>query len=148
MKTLIQNLIINNFKRNLSGIRESLRIGDEITVIKKIKQKDVDEFSRLTGDTNPIHSIEMPPEKRLVHGAYLNGLVSGIIGTRLPGPGTIVLSQKLLFPAKCKVDKEIEIWIKLIENRKIMKIIYECRQDGIIVFKGDAKLLLMSTNLS
>lgn len=127
--------------------RETFRVGDEVSVVKRLSQKEVDDFARLTGDTNPIHTSEVPPGKRFIHGAFLNGLVSGVIGTRLPGPGTILLSQKLSFIHKCCVDQEIEIVVKLVENRKIMKVIFECRQDDVVVLKGDARLMYMSDNM-
>lgn len=77
----------------------------------------------------------------MVHGAFLNGIVAGLIGTRLPGPGTIVLSQNFSFPSKCSTDEPIEITIELTDVRKIIKIIYECRQSDNVVFQGDAKLM-------
>lgn len=109
--------------------------------IKIITQADVDQFADLTGDHNPIHKITQPNSRRLVHGALLNGLVSGVVATKLPGPGTIIISQEFSFPHKCVVDKQIEIVIHLLENRKIMKISYECVQDGHTVFIGTAKLI-------
>lgn len=109
--------------------------------IKFITQEDVDRFAELTGDHNPIHKSTHPEAKRLVHGALLNGLVSGVVATKLPGPGTIIISQAFSFPHKCVVNKNIEIVIYLIENRKIMNISYECTQDGLVVFKGTAKLI-------
>lgn len=71
----------------------------------------------------------------------MNGLVSGVIGTYMPGPGTIVVSQSFSFPHKCVVDKEIEINVEVIERRKIIKVAYECRQDEKIVFTGTARLI-------
>lgn len=112
-----------------------------VTEIKIITQSDVDKFSDMTGDHNPIHKSEHPSEKRLVHGALLNGLLSGVVGTRLPGPGTIIVSQEFSFPHKCVVDRNIQINVRLIENRKIVRIAYECIQDGNIVMVGTAKLV-------
>lgn len=47
---------------------------------RTITQAEVDAFAKLTSDTNYIHSIECPPERRCVHGAFLNAIVAGIIG--------------------------------------------------------------------
>nr|CAD7440313.1 unnamed protein product [Timema bartmani] len=51
--------------------------------------------------------------KVIVHGALLNGLVSGVIGTKLPGPGTKVLSQSLEYPNSCYADEEVSITIEI-----------------------------------
>lgn len=107
-----------------------------------ITQSDVDRFAEVSGDTNYIHSTECPPEKRCVHGAFLNAIVSGIIGTKLPGPGSIVLQQDFAFPNKCVCDVEIVISVRLIENRHIKKIAYECKQNDKSVFTGTANIVV------
>lgn len=120
----------------------SLKPGDTFSTIKIISQTDLDNFSNITGDHNPIHKVSTSNDCSIVHGAFLNGIVSGMIGTKLPGAGSIVLSQNFSFPNKCYVDKEIECTVRMQEIRKILKVEYECTQDGITVFKGDAKLIL------
>lgn len=112
-----------------------------IRVCRRLTQNDVDQFATLSGDTNFIHSRQCPPEQRCIHGALLNGLVSGVIGTELPGPGSIVLSQSFSFPNKCVVDEDIIIIVQLVADRKIKKVSYECHQNGQIVFKGTADLI-------
>ncbi|KAL5286030.1 ARMC7 family protein [Megaselia abdita] len=118
-----------------------LKPGDEFKFKRTINQKEVEDFAILTGDTNPIHLTETPQEKRLIHGSFLNSVVSGVIGTAFPGPGSIVLSQTFQFPNKCVVDEEIQILVKVLEARKIMKLSYECSQLDKIVFQGEAKIL-------
>lgn len=106
-----------------------------------ITQEDVDRFAEISGDHNPIHKSTHPMDRRCIHGAYLNAIISGIIGTKMPGPGCIVLSQEFTFPTKCVVDKEIEMCVRLIERRKIMKVEYTCTQSDKVVFEGTAKLI-------
>lgn len=101
-------------------------------------------FSELTGDHNPIHKTTHNPEA-IVHGAYLNGIVAGIIGTKFPGPGTIVVEQNFSFPNKCICEKPIDFHIQLTEARKILKVSYECSQNDKIVFRGNAKLIIEKT---
>ena len=103
-----------------------------------VTQFDLDKFSQLTSDLNPIH--QQNSESR-VHGAFLNSIVAGIIGTKFPGPGTLVVSQRFSFPAKCNIDQNIEIHVELVEMRKIMTIKYNCKQNEQLVFEGDAKLV-------
>lgn len=114
----------------------------EITIVKRFRQTELDQFSTLTADYNPIHSTDTPVNERKVHGALLNAIVAGIIGTQIPGPGTIVLSQQFRFPNACRVDKDVNITVRLINERKIALVEYECRQEDEIVFIGEAKLLI------
>ncbi len=116
-------------------------VNTKVQIFKTITQKEVDDFAKLTNDQNPIHKSIDSNSKPIVHGAFVNGLVSGVIGTYMPGPGTIVVSQSFSFPHKCVVDKEIEINVELIERRKIIKISYDCKQDDKIVFTGTARLV-------
>lgn len=131
---LVQRIVPMGLARPMSNLAS-------VSEIKVITQSDVDTFSNLTGDHNPIHKSDHPGEKRLVHGALLNGLVSGVVGTRLPGPGTIIVSQEFSFPHKCMVDRNIQINVRLIENRKIIRIAFDCIQDGNIVMVGTARLV-------
>lgn len=128
----------NVLKTLMCGVKETPRVVEK----RIITQDEVDAFAKLTGDTNYIHSTECPPEKRCVHGAFLNAIVAGIIGTKLPGPGTIVVHQDFVFPQKCVCDEEITITVKLLENRHIKKVGYECRQKGLPVYTGTAKIIV------
>lgn len=93
--------------RNCIGVRHySLKVGDKVSVKRKITEEDVRLFADLTKDYNPIH---FEPEKGIVHGAFLNGLVSGVIGTALPGFGTVVVQQDLKFPKPCYIGNEVSI---------------------------------------
>lgn len=106
-------------------------------VTRKITEKDVDEFSRISGDTNPIHA----GANGIVHGAFLNALVSAVIGTRLPGPGTVVVSQSLRFPSECRVNDVITITVELASARKLFLVRFKCMTRDLVVLEGDAKLL-------
>lgn len=102
--------LLNILSRPTLSIQKQLRqihdlkIGDHVIVKKKITFEDVKNFAVLTGDHNTIHvKSEMP----IVHGAFLNGLVSGVIGTKLPGFGTLVCKQQIIFPEPCYVGEEV-----------------------------------------
>lgn len=116
------------------------KAGDSIKVTRRITQKEVDKFSELTGDHNPIHKTGQG-QPAIVHGAFLNSIVASYIGTQMPGPGTEVISQIFFFPNKCYLDKDVEIHITLEDTRKIMKLKYKCLQDGNIVFDGEARVI-------
>lgn len=130
--------IVKQLRRFFSSNLHKFKEGDSISLKLTLTQTDVDKFSQITGDHNSIHK----GSNAIVHGALLNGILSGIIGTKLPGPGCIVISQSFNFPNKTFVDKEIEFNVSLVELRKILKVLYVCRQDDKIVFEGDAKLVM------
>lgn len=117
------------------------KAGDFVEVIKIFTHKDLDSFSKITEDFNPIHSSS-ETRTPIINGALLNGVVAGIIGTTIPGPGTLVISQTLNFPNKCFLNEKIKFRVELLEVRKIVKIKYQCTQNEVIVFHGEAKLLM------
>lgn len=132
-------LTAQNVIQTLScGVKDLPRVVEK----RIITQAEVDAFAKLTGDTNYIHSNECPPERRCVHGAFLNAIVAGIIGTKMPGAGSIVLLQEFVFPQKCVCDEEITITVRMLENRHIKKIAYECKQNGLPVFSGTANIIV------
>ncbi|XP_076234989.1 uncharacterized protein LOC143179579 [Calliopsis andreniformis] len=124
---------------NPSNILKNIK---EVSVFKTITNDDILNFAKLTGDYNPIHAGS---SNNLVHGAFLNGLVSGVIGTKVPGPGTIVVEQNLVYPKPCYAGDTIEIKVQIVSARKIIKCEYTCIANGEkVVLKGDAKLIKKS----
>lgn len=117
----------------------NLREGDQVSVFKVITNDDILKFAELTGDYNPIH---VESARNIAHGALLNGLVSGIIGTKLPGPGTIVIEQNLTFPKPCYAGDTVEVTVKIVSIRKIVMCTYMCIANGDkVVMEGEAKLM-------
>lgn len=129
------------FFSNAPSKHSKFQIGDRAHIIKKITKKDVDEFMKLSGDTNRIH-IGSERERAVVHGAFLNSLVSSVIGTKLPGPGTLVIKQTLNFPNKCFIDEEVKVSVELVEVRKIITVRFSCDVNDKAVLYGDAKLII------
>ncbi|KAL6255787.1 hypothetical protein P5V15_013029 [Pogonomyrmex californicus] len=117
----------------------NLREGDQVSVLKVITNDDILRFAELTGDYNPIHTESA---RNIAHGALLNGLVSGLIGTKLPGAGTIVIEQNLTYPKPCYAGDTVEVIVKIVSIRKIIKCMYMCIANGDrIVLEGEAKLM-------
>lgn len=113
------------------------------TIVRRITKDDLLKFIELSGDSNPIH-LENSQQRAIVHGALLNAFVSRVIGTELPGPGSVVVQQSLNFPSICYVDDEVKISVELVENRKLIKVKFVCevpeRQKTVLY--GDAKLVM------
>ncbi|KPJ13706.1 Armadillo repeat-containing protein 7 [Papilio machaon] len=122
---------------------EIIKSGDKIRIQKTLTQKDLDTFSNLTSDHNHLHKNN-GNKRPIVHGALLNGLVAGLIGTHLPGPGTILVSQTMKFPNKCFVGEKLTISVELVDVRKILKVKFFCvvEEEKKVVFEGEAKLIL------
>ena len=81
---------------------DELRIGQAASLQKRFSKEDVKHFAALSGDVNPLHLDEKfantgPFGSEIVHGLLTSSLFSGIIGTMLPGQGSIYLSQNLNF---------------------------------------------------
>lgn len=134
--------LLRKYCTGASDVLKTANGTNEISVFKTITKDDVLNFAKLTGDYNPIHTES---SNNLVHGALLNGLVSGVLGTKVPGPGTIVVEQNLKFPAPCYAGDTIEIKVLIVSERKIMKCEYTCIANGDkVVLKGNAKLIKKS----
>lgn len=133
---MMNNLLLI-FQRNLS---RQFSKGDTAVITKKITLDDVNNFMEISGDNNPIHV----GKRAVVHGALLNSILSSVIGTKLPGHGTLVLSQNLNFPNKCYADDVVTFKVVLAENRKVMKVNFTCKveSENKIVLYGDAKLMV------
>ena len=99
---------------------EDLSVGQKETYAKDVKSSDVVGFAELTGDRNPIHLSEhfaakTPFGGRIAHGLYTAALISAVIGTRLPGPGAIYLSQTLRFLAPVRIGDTVVASVEIIE---------------------------------
>ncbi|KAH8359046.1 hypothetical protein KR093_004077 [Drosophila rubida] len=113
----------------------------QVQLIKRFTQQDLETFAQFTGDFNHIHTTQIPVAERRVHGALLNAVVAGIIGTQLPGPGTVVLEQHFKFLKPCRIETDTVVTVRLLKARKISSVEYDCRQHDEVVFAGTAKLL-------
>lgn len=125
---------------------EDLRVGMRETYSKHVKSSDVVGFAEITGDRNPIHLSEhfaakTPFGGRIAHGLYTAGLISAVIGTRMPGPGAIYISQTLRFLAPVRIGDTVEASVEIVElsekgNRGKLKC--ECKVGDTLVLEGEA----------
>jgi 3-hydroxybutyryl-CoA dehydratase len=125
---------------------EDLMIGMTETYAKEVKSSDVVGFAEISGDRNPIHLSEhfaakSPFGGRIAHGLYTASLISAVIGTRLPGPGAIYISQTLNFKAPVRIGDIVEASVEvaeLVEKGNRAKLICRCKVGDMLVLEGEA----------
>ncbi|MDP9137357.1 MAG: MaoC family dehydratase [Pseudomonadota bacterium] len=116
------------------------------TYSKTVKSSDVIGFAEISGDRNPIHLSEHFAAKtqfgsRIAHGLYTASLLSALIGTRLPGPGAIYLSQTLTFHAPVRIGDTVEASVvvaELIGQGRRARLLCRCSVGGTVVLEGEA----------
>lgn len=125
---------------------EDLSIGLVETLEKKIESSDVVGFAEVTGDRNPIHLSEhfaarTPFGGRIAHGLYTASLISAVLGTRLPGPGAIYISQTLNFRAPVRIGDTVKVEVtvaELIPEKHRARLHCTCTVDKDTVLEGEA----------
>lgn len=124
-----------------------LKVGDSAQISKTITESDIELFARATGDFNPVHLDQAYAEKtmfkgRIAHGLLSVGLLSNILGTILPGHGTIYLSQEATFRAPVRIGDTVTARVEIIElipEKNRAKFRTTCfNQDGKMVVDGVA----------
>ena len=125
---------------------EDLAVGMSDGLSKTISAADVVGFAEITGDRNPIHLSEhfaarTPFGTRIAHGLYTAGLISAVLGTRLPGPGAIYISQNLQFRAPVRIGDTVDVTVEvaeLVAERHRARLRCVCAVAGEIVLEGEA----------
>jgi 3-hydroxybutyryl-CoA dehydratase len=97
-----------------------LEVGQKAVIVKTITAADIEQYSALTGDTNPIHTDEAFAKRTrfgepIAQGMLSASVISACIGSRLPGPGTIYLKQELKFLRPVKVGDTVIARIEVAE---------------------------------
>jgi 3-hydroxybutyryl-CoA dehydratase len=131
---------------------EDLSVGMRETYAKLVKSSDVVGFAEISGDRNPIHLSEhfaakTPFGGRIAHGLYTASLISAVIGTRLPGPGAIYISQTLRFLAPVRIGDTVEASVEiveLVEKGRRGKLKCSCAVGETLVLEGEAEVKIPS----
>lgn len=127
-----------------------LKLGDSAYVEKTISESDVYLYAGITGDLNPAHVNEVEAGKsmfkgRIAHGMLSAGLISAVLGTQLPGPGTIYMGQQLKFTRPVRFGDTIRATATVQEmnvekNRCVISTVCT-NQNGEVVIDGTATVM-------
>lgn len=129
---------------------EDIHVGDSASVTKTITAEDVEAFAKVSTDVNPVHMSEEYAQgtmfkHRIAHGMISAGLISAVLGTKLPGANTIYMGQSLQFLAPVYLDETITATVTCIEKddaKHRIKFETICvNQDGKVVVKGEALIM-------
>ena len=124
-------------------------VGQKVILERTFSLEEVIAYAKITGDDNPLHVDEEYAKNsrfggNIVHGMFVMGVVSKILGTILPGNGTIYLGQDVRFKRPVYVDKKvfIEVEIAEIENdRNIYLNTKVLDEEKNCLVEGSAKVL-------
>lgn len=128
---------------------DQLQLGDSDSFTKTITETDVVLFGGISGDLNPAHFDEVsasasPFKGRIAHGALVASLISTVLGTKLPGNGTIYLRQDSNFMKPVYFGDTITATVTVVEKTEKKRVILDTictNQDGEVVVSGQATVL-------
>lgn len=131
---------------------EDLAVGRKASFGKTITEADIVLFAAVTGDTNPMHLNEEYAKEtifgeRIAHGMLAAGLITKVMGTQLPGPGTIYLSQSLRFRRPVRIGDTVTATVEITalnpeKHRVSLRTV--CTVRGEPVLEGEALVTVPS----
>ena len=124
----------------------SIMVGDKATLNRTLTSKDIQLFAIMSGDVNPAHVDEEYANSSqfhhiIAHGMWGGALVSTVLGTQLPGPGTIYLKQDFTFRHPVSLGDNLTVTVTVVEKREHHQVLLDCaciNQDGEVVIDGQA----------
>ena len=129
---------------------EDLKVGQTASAARTVSEADILAFAGGSGDSNPVHvdqefAASTPFKGRIAHGILSAAYISTVIGTKLPGPGTIYLSQSLKFKAPVRVGDTVlaRVTVSALEPEKRRATLSTvCTVGDTEVTVGEATVLL------
>ena len=129
---------------------EDFKVGMKAHTSKTITETDVILFAGVSTDINPVHLDEEAAKKgifgkRVAHGILVSGLISAVLGNKLPGPGSIYMGQELKFLAPVFIGDTVTATVEIVElipEKSRIKLNTVCtNQDGKVVISGSALIM-------
>ena len=131
--------------------RDDFAVGEKARLSRTVTEDDIRHMAEITGDFNPVHMDEGFASRtrfkgRIAHGLFSVGLISAVLGTKLPGPGAVFLKQTLefLYPVRAEdtLTAEVEVTAWRADKRIITLKTHCLNQDGKDIVHGEAVLLV------
>jgi 3-hydroxybutyryl-CoA dehydratase len=127
---------------------EDLQLGQSASMEKTVTEQDIQAFGEATGDFNPVHFDEDYARTtlfrgRVAHGVLSIGFISAVIGTKLPGEGTIFVSASTDFKGPVRIGDTVvtTCTVKEIRERRQVVLDCTCTVEGKVVVTGEALVL-------
>ena len=129
---------------------DEISVGDKAELSRELNIRDIELFAVMSGDVNPANvDLEYAKSdvfhKVIAHGMWSGALISAVLGTQLPGPGTIYLTQSLEFILPVGLGDKVLVRVTVrqkIAEKKQLILDCECfNQEGELVIKGEAKVI-------
>ena len=125
---------------------DSITVGDKAALTHTLTRKDIQLFAIMSGDVNPAHVDEEYANSSqfhhiIAHGMWGGALISTVLGTQLPGPGTIYLKQDFTFRRPVSLGDSLTVTVTVVEKREHHQILLDCactNQEGEVVIDGQA----------
>jgi 3-hydroxybutyryl-CoA dehydratase len=127
---------------------EELKAGQSESSSHTVTERDIELFGEATGDFNPVHFDEAYARKtvfrgRVAHGALSIGFISALLGTKLPGPGTIFVSATINFKGPVRIGETVVTTCTVVEVGERRKVVMACvcSVDGKLVVESQVVVL-------
>ncbi len=142
---------LENFDEMIENVTyDELTIGQTARQTRTLTKEDIDAFAAISGDVNPSHIDADYADKTLFHGVVAHGmwgaaLISKLLGTSLPGPGTVYLEQTLHFLKPVRIGDTLRITATVSAKEDLEKRVQlDCQiknQTGAVVLSGMASVI-------
>ncbi len=131
---------------------EEIQVGMRGTYAKTVTETDIILFAGVTGDNNPVHidaeaAATTMFKERIAHGMLSAGFISAVLGTRMPGPGAIYISQSLKFLAPVKIGDTVRTVcevLAVVPEKKRVTLKTTCYVRDKPVLDGEAVMMVSS----
>jgi 3-hydroxybutyryl-CoA dehydratase len=131
---------------------EDMSVGQSAAFAKTVTDADIVLFAGVSGDTNPVHldadyAAGTQFKERIAHGMLTAAFISAVLGARMPGPGSIYLSQTLRFKAPVRIGDTVtaEARVTAIDaGRRRVTLATVCRVGDTVVVEGEALVMVPS----
>ncbi len=129
---------------------DELSVGQSAEILRVVGAGDIEAFAAVSGDTNPVHLDDAyaratPFGERIAHGMLAGAYISAVMGTALPGPGAVYLTQSLRFRRPVRIGDPVtaKVTVKALDERRgYATLATVCQVNGKTVVDGEAVVMV------